>query len=171
MYDITDIQITDTGAEPLTLEQAKEWLRVTSEDEDTLIAALIPVARRKIEAFTGWSLVAKEIAVEVSVKGNSRRFRFPYPKLDPEETLTVEIWNNTEYEETTDYKINGQFIYLPTQAVYRISYTTTPLTDPGVLHDLKRVILWLFENRGDAEANLPEGLMSNAKDYKILSWE
>lgn len=45
--------IAGPAAEPLTLAEAKAFLRVDADAEDTLIAALIPVARRFVESHTG----------------------------------------------------------------------------------------------------------------------
>lgn len=45
--------ITAAEGEPLSLAQAKQHLRVTSDDESTLIQALIVTAREQAEAYTG----------------------------------------------------------------------------------------------------------------------
>ena len=51
---------TPPAAEPVTLAQAKAWLRVESgNDEDDLIGALIPAARARAEWHTGRAFVAQ----------------------------------------------------------------------------------------------------------------
>jgi uncharacterized phiE125 gp8 family phage protein len=51
---------TPPAAEPVTLAQAKAWLRVESgADEDELIAALIPAARTRAEWHTGRAFVTQ----------------------------------------------------------------------------------------------------------------
>lgn len=51
---------TPPAAEPVTLDQAKAWLRVESGgDEDALIAALIPAARARAEWHTGRAFVTQ----------------------------------------------------------------------------------------------------------------
>lgn len=46
-------------AEPLTLAQAKAFLRIDHADEDALVEALIPAARRWVEARTGRVLMTQ----------------------------------------------------------------------------------------------------------------
>lgn len=45
------------AAEPLTRAEAKAWLRIDHDAEDTLIDALIPAARRLVEVETGRALM------------------------------------------------------------------------------------------------------------------
>jgi uncharacterized phiE125 gp8 family phage protein len=47
------------AAEPLTLAEAKRWLRVDHADDDALIQALIKGARERIEARTGRAILAQ----------------------------------------------------------------------------------------------------------------
>lgn len=46
-------------SELVTLEQVKEWCRITDTDHDTLLELLIPAVREAIENFTGRSLVQR----------------------------------------------------------------------------------------------------------------
>jgi hypothetical protein len=166
MFRILKSIYTNTGTEPLTLEQAKEWLRVTTEDEDTLITGLISTARGAVEAYTGISIIDKEAVIEVEI---DKRFRLPYPQTDS--IQTVERWNGTTFEEYNSFDTIGDYFVPKSPGTYRIEYTTIANQDPGVLQDVKRVLLWQYENRGDALAVMPKELMSNAKAFKILVWE
>jgi uncharacterized phiE125 gp8 family phage protein len=51
--------LTPSGVEPLTLAEAKQWLRVDHLDDDGLIASLIRAAREVVEARTGRALLAQ----------------------------------------------------------------------------------------------------------------
>lgn len=51
------VLVTDPVAEPVTLAEAKLWLKVDLDDDDDLITALITAARRIFEELTGRSLV------------------------------------------------------------------------------------------------------------------
>lgn len=53
--------IGGTAFEPVTLPEAKQHCRVLSNDEDTLITALITAAREWVENFTGHLLVPREV--------------------------------------------------------------------------------------------------------------
>lgn len=47
------------AAEPLTLAEAKAFLRLDTEDEDDLVSTLITAARIHVESFTGRALIAQ----------------------------------------------------------------------------------------------------------------
>jgi uncharacterized phiE125 gp8 family phage protein len=51
--------VTVPTVEPLTLVEAKRWLRVDHSDDDGLIAALIKAARERIESRTGRAIMAQ----------------------------------------------------------------------------------------------------------------
>jgi len=176
MFKIIDIAITDDNTEPVSLEQAKAFCRITGEDEDSLVTDLITIAREKIERYTHLSLVAKDIVLTVEA---DKEFPLPYPTLD--EISTVKLLqginsdgtNDWQTLESSDYQTLGSNIttfYPPYSGVYEISYSCAANTDKSLLHDLKRVLLWLYENRGDDSDNMPDELMSNAKHKRVLSW-
>lgn len=50
---------TQPGAEPVTLTEVKNFLRVEIDDDDALIATIITAAREAVEVFTGRSLINK----------------------------------------------------------------------------------------------------------------
>lgn len=52
--------ITPPTDEPVTLEEAKAWLKVDHDQEDTLIQTLITTARERFEAVTGQSLMIQQ---------------------------------------------------------------------------------------------------------------
>lgn len=170
IWKVKDLAVTDGNTEPVTLQQAKDWLRVDSEDDDALITDLITVARKRIERFTGVSMVDKDIVCIVEI---SKEFPLPYPAFD--EIDTVKRWVGTEWETLSadDYILLGSYTatFRPNVAgLYEIAYSTTANTDTSLKLDLKRVLLWLYENRGDDSDNMPMELMSNAKQKRVLSW-
>lgn len=50
-------RIAGPAAEPLTLAEAKAYLRLDADDADALVAALVAAARRMVEAATGRALI------------------------------------------------------------------------------------------------------------------
>ena len=74
MNKIYEIKVTD-GAEPISLETTKDWLRVTTEDDDTIITDLIKVARQRIEAYSLKSMVTKSIVLTGYIETS---FNLPY---------------------------------------------------------------------------------------------
>jgi uncharacterized phiE125 gp8 family phage protein len=53
--------VTDLAVEPVTLQEAKDYMRISSESENDLIEELITSARERIEKFTGLSLGEKTL--------------------------------------------------------------------------------------------------------------
>ena len=52
-------ELAPPGAEPVSVAEARGWLRVGHEDEDALIASLIAAARERVEALTGLALITR----------------------------------------------------------------------------------------------------------------
>ena len=53
--------LTDLTTEPVTLQEAKDYMRISSNAEDDLIEELITSARERIEKYTGLSLGLKTL--------------------------------------------------------------------------------------------------------------
>lgn len=71
--------VTPPAIEPLTLDDAKNHLRVDSTDDDTLISALISAARDKIEGYTGRALITQTWEYVLDMPNNKQRV--PKPPL------------------------------------------------------------------------------------------
>jgi len=53
------LELAPPGAEPVSVSDARGWLRVGHDDEDALIASLIVAARERVEALTGLALITR----------------------------------------------------------------------------------------------------------------
>ena len=53
--------VTDLTTEPVTLQEAKDYMRISSDSENDLIEELITSARERIEKYTGLSLGLKTL--------------------------------------------------------------------------------------------------------------
>ena len=61
------------GTEPVSVVEAKAWLRIEHSTEDALIAGLIRTARTLCEAFTRQALIARGVRETVSACGDWQR--------------------------------------------------------------------------------------------------
>lgn len=74
--------VTPPAAEPVTLDEAKAHLRVTTADEDALITRLVAAARRWCESFQQRAWVQRTYRLKLSAfPGGSRPIVLPYPPL------------------------------------------------------------------------------------------
>lgn len=171
-----EVKVTDSGSEPVTLADVQDWCSVTSSDYDNILTNLITVARKRVERYTHVSLVTKTVVVTAYL---CQKTILPYPKF---ETMTsVEYLEGQDLAGANDwqtltadeYQLIGDDVkyFIPLiYGCYRITYTTTAYTDEEILTDVKRVVNWMFRNRGDEQAVMPFSLMDNAKQFKIMSW-
>jgi uncharacterized phiE125 gp8 family phage protein len=152
---ILDVMQTDTGAEPCTLAEAKEWCKVELNitEENTLITELIKTARLQCEGFTNISFVEKNI--ETILNNSLGGIEFPYGPVKTFTSLINEDGETLVINE--DYKIQGVLFktlkepldcYL--KATYVAGYTTLPTNfKTAVLQQ----VAYLYENRGDTPAD------------------
>lgn len=68
------VQTVAPAGEPITLAEAKAWLRVDSTDEDVLIASLIQAARAYVETFTSRALITQQFELSLDGFPGSDRF-------------------------------------------------------------------------------------------------
>lgn len=87
----------DIGDEPISLSEAKKHLRVTSDDEDTLILGYLAAAREWVENYTGLILKARRVTSEYRCFGEVRLRWYP---LAADPALTVD-YRDTDGTEAT----------------------------------------------------------------------
>ena len=93
MQIVRDIAVlSDTIAEPITLAEAKNYLRVDYNEDDALIEALITSARVRLEQYAGVAMTQRNLQV---VAFMSEFIELPYVPIGV--LLSVEYWNNTEW--------------------------------------------------------------------------
>lgn len=147
-----------SATEPLTLADAKAYMNITSDSQDTLITELIKAARQAIEKATGLSLVPSTVVALIDNSGGDIELPLgPYVK-----ELSIA---NVDGNAVTDFTLRGlQFktLYGPTTdylvCTYKAGYTaaafeTYPLLPTDLLNAIKDQVSFLFENRGELGSN------------------
>ncbi|TAL39639.1 MAG: hypothetical protein EPN97_02120 [Alphaproteobacteria bacterium] len=74
------IETTPPAIEPLTLDEAKLHLRVTSTVDDALITSLIVTARQMCESFTGLALIERDYSLYLDA-WDKQEITLPRPPL------------------------------------------------------------------------------------------
>lgn len=160
-YEIT----APAATEPLTLIEAKSWLRVSNTADDTLITALITGARQFLEKYTNRIFVETDIDCYFSGLNysNSENYAFIQIRRAPLMQIdSVEVYSGGAYAATTDYElkptngfsrllfINGidadNDIVYPLKISASFGYSTMP---EDLKTALKMQIAFQYENRGD----------------------
>ncbi|MBL9088438.1 MAG: phage head-tail connector protein [Planctomycetia bacterium] len=73
--------IAGPAQEPLTLEEAKRFLRITSDAEDDVVLALVAAARKRIERGTELALITQTVEVKLDGFWGSCAIELPMPPL------------------------------------------------------------------------------------------
>lgn len=168
------LKLGTVATEPITLAEARTYLKVDYTDEDTLISMLISGVREQVEAFTGLGIVARtieyfddEIADEITL---------PYP----EHLAITEVKINDVI--STSYKKTGlsQFIVYPESTyitgengsgIY-IKYTTSGACPIGLKLEMLKIIDEKYRNRGNtfegSISELNENAYANLAKYCLM---
>jgi uncharacterized phiE125 gp8 family phage protein len=80
--------IAGPAKEPLTLEEAKRFLRITTDAEDDVVAALISAARKRIERGTELALITQTVEVKLDRFWGGCAIELPMPPLQEVVSVT-----------------------------------------------------------------------------------
>lgn len=166
MHEILNISVTETGSEPISLNDAKTWLRIDWMDEDYMLPGLIKAARQAVENYCSISLVEKVIECHVIGKG---LFELPYgPTRD--QTAKDRNGNDVSLSMMGDkVVINGEV-----KILYEAGYNPIP---ERLLLAVKNELAFRHQNRGDQSKDLTLGVqylcesaLSLCQEYRRLAW-
>jgi len=169
--------LADAVVEPVSLTDAKNWLRITNYDtDDVLIGDLLNAARVHIEKLTGCSLVNKSVRINVELTPQSQGFWIidvPYGPLGCVDEVKIKTGMNT-YEVLTkneEYEIIGGKIWLYSPGIYVIKYQCGYNSIPEDLAtDILTLVAWSYENRGKKMNNDPRNRMTEFPSWDGLNY-
>lgn len=194
------VRITDATSEPLTLAEAKAWLRVDSDDDGTEIEALIKTARQYVENYTGlailpqtWRFVASEWPEEPQYVPNAIRLpRAPLAtvtsvKYYPEGGGAQATFSSANYHVVTVVEpglvVLAEDKSWPDLAVrpdaveinYTAGYATTAAAPQAAIHAVKLVLAHFYENRspvniGNIVTPMPLSLTDLLNSLRVEGW-
>lgn len=178
----------EPAAEPLTLAEAKEFLRVDHDDEDTFITTLIQAARESAENYTGralidqsWTMTAKSIPstglkLLPSPIGSITSFDY----LDADDQATYNAW--TDYH--VDLFADPARVFLTDtpsdlssrpqawRIVFQAGYGATSADVPeSIIHGIKLILGFIYNYRthnSDGFPEIPPAAMWILNPYRVL---
>lgn len=147
--------LTAAVVEPVTLVEAKQFLRLDGAAEDALMAVLISAAREGAELFTGQALAAA--SYRHTVVRPEAGYRVPLRPLASIEAVRAGDGRGGDWEdlvEGTDYTIDldtGRALIFAPPAALQVDFTTATEVRASVKRAMLVWVAHLFENRGDHE--------------------
>lgn len=178
MQIIRDVTTTvEPVSEPITLAQAKNYLKVDFDDDNDLITSLIASARVRLEKYAGVAMSARTLQVVAYV---DEFIELPYAPLN--NITKVEYWDNGDWVEMSigDYYILGTtykkiYMVANNRMEYRFTYTCGYTTIPQpMITALYKLIADLYDYReSSVEDSKPNSNITSAyeliKPYKRIS--
>jgi uncharacterized phiE125 gp8 family phage protein len=186
-YQEITISSNEPTNEPVTLTEAKNYLKVDYTTDDNLISALIFTARKQIENELGGLAIVKRSFTQKQTGGlkEIELMRQPVNSITSitfynEFDSTGELIANTEYRNVNQniYHKNGFFITGRDADGYVIIFNAGLVDDTvnsasncpsSIKTAILRVLSYLYENRQDFSTNYSEGGWSISYDKKLRS--
>ena len=169
---ITDVQFEVplyAVTEPLTLEDAKTYMKVDFTDDDALITDLLTVAREGLETYTGLSFVEKTATVQLINECGGIEIPYGPTPSTIDVTLMTDIDGNV-LDPSCIQIIGNQFKNIESprvhfmQIIYTCGYAAGTLPSP-LLAALKAQVFFLYTNRGE---RLSAGMAGSIRQYNVL---
>ena len=172
MSDIlTQIKISSTiGSEVISVQDVKDFVRIDTSADDSLISRMITTAREWAENYMTRDIVSKSRIYYLPKVDD--RFLLPFAPITS--ISQVEVDGTV----TTDYKLfglNEQVVLLnslPSEEV-KVTYTTTGLPDESIKQALLQLVASYYDNRsnfvvGESVNEIPTGTKTILTSFKTM---
>ena len=147
---------TAPSVEPITTAEAKTHLRVTTSASDTYIAALVTVARRRVESLTGRALV--DTVFDFTTDALENRIRLPRAPVSA--VTHVKLRDSDGIETTVSSSVYGLSLEDEVAAVVLDDDESWPVTD---LRSWDPVAIRFTAGYGVAASDVPEDIRHAVK--------
>ena len=141
-----DLKITATrGSEIVTTANAKDFIRIDTSDDDTLIATMIKQARIWCENYLTKDIVAK--TRQYYLEDINKRFSLPFAPISSITSITVE-GSAATYD---TYGVNGDIIELdelPAKDII-VTYVTSGVDTELLQQAILQLVATYYDNRSD----------------------
>jgi hypothetical protein len=161
--------ITDLTTEPISLSDAKLWMRIADyTSDDTLITSLLKSSRILLEQYTALSFGTKTIEATFDI---TKEAEIPY---GPVQSMTSVYRRENEswslMTANVDYWIINDTIKVAYPGLYKMTYQAGYTTLPeGLKTDIKVITAWQYENRGLKFVSNTVGQNLSADQYPFIN--
>lgn len=171
---INSVQIvSDAVVEPVSLTDAKTWMRIDYDTDDDLIGDLLASARKHIEKLCGVSFVNKLMRANFTIGGTTQDtwiVDLPYSPLLCVNELKYKT-GFTTYDilvKDTDYEQLGGKLWLYIAGTYVCTYQAGYGSVPDdIKSDILTLVAWSYDNTGKKFT----GDASNNNNNKFPFWD
>jgi uncharacterized phiE125 gp8 family phage protein len=168
--------LADGVVEPVSLTDAKNWMRIDYTSDDTLIQSLINGSRIHIEKLTGVAFVNKLLKTYIQLTGfepSVWMVDLPYGPVICIDSVRIKTGINS-WETLTkneDYEVIAGKLWLYTQGNYEIQYQSGYSSVPeDIANDIMALVAWQYENRGKKMNADPQALISQYPNWNGLNY-
>lgn len=178
--------VTPPAIEPITLEEAKQHMRVDGNDDDSLISALITAARQRAEEYTKRAFITQ--SWELALDSVSGKVYLPRPPIQAINGVTLD----GEIVSAENYSLIGQDVFysrIPFRAINPASLVIRYTSGYGsnatdVPQAIRQAILMLvahmyearegeapqveYEVQARAGADIPPMVASLLRPYRVM---
>jgi uncharacterized phiE125 gp8 family phage protein len=176
---------TPPSGEPVTLADAKAYLKIDTSDDDALVTALITAARARAEWHTGRALMTQSWILWLDRWPDDGIVAIPLPPLRAVSAVTLYARDDTAtLFDPARYAVDlaggrialRQNAFLPPLLrvidAIAVSFSAGYGDAPDVPQAHKTAILelvaFLYEHRGEAPADLPQDVQAMLAPYRVL---
>ena len=158
-----------TGSEIVTTQNAKDFIRVDSSDDDTIIGQMITEARIYIENYLTKDIVAKTRSYYLPFA--NERFNLPFAPIASITSVTVDGSSATYEVKGLDNEII-ELNEFPAQEI-KVNYTTSGVDDSLLKQAILRMVATFYDNRaefvsGQTVNEIPIGVKSILSGMKTM---
>lgn len=151
---IISSKVTETGSEPVSVEQAKLHASIDYNDYDSILPIYLSAARQSIEKATGIALISKKVNLTANMVANTI-FRLPDSPVSQVNYITSTL-TNEQYQDQSNVGVANDFVIVPVDGIFDIEYECSV---SSVSADIKIAIMqmftFIFNHRGEyAEGKL-----------------
>jgi uncharacterized phiE125 gp8 family phage protein len=176
---------TPPAAEPVTLDQAKAWLRIETGDDDALISSLVSAARARAEWHTGRAFVTQGWTLWLD-EWREPCAEIPLPPLQGVSSVTFYARDDSAtILDAGDYTVDsasqpGRVMLTPGGALanlrainavaiaFTAGYGAADAVPGAICQAILEIVAMLYAHRGDDAAPTPDAALALLAPYRLV---